>query len=185
MRNDPKEYVLKQGGDTEFVNVVQNLYKNKAKSGTLEFKNNFYLARDPYKLIAVVEESVSDQPYIASGMFIDLFDPTLPVITEKIVQPGQQAMLFDIKKVANKNRPQVLASACRVYEEKVEKNAYSFIAKSPVETTNAMRVLLPSAPKKCEISNSDNTKWEWHKESKTVFITFENNPDGVSVQIDY
>lgn len=190
MRNDPKEYVLKEGGDAEFVQVVQNLYKNKTKGKALEFKNNFYLARDPYKLIAVMDESVSNQPYTARGMFIDLFEPSLPVITEKVIHPGQQTMLFDIEKVADKKRPQVLASACRVYEEKTGGNSYSFIAKSPVETTNAMRVLLPFAPKKCEITNPDksvpeDTKWEWDKESKTVLITFENNPDGVFVQINY
>lgn len=188
IRNDPKEYVLKQGGDADFISIVQELYKNNAKAGSLELKNNFYLNRAPYKFIAVVDESVSNEPYRAEGLFIDLFDPTLPIVREKIVEVGEQSMLFDIKQVINQKQPQVLASACRVSDEIRDKKSYSFIAKSPIETTNVMRILLPTSPKQCEILNKNkqalsDATWKWDNESKTLLIQFENDPEGVFVKI--
>ena len=189
MRNDPKEYVLDENGDNVFVDVVKGLFEKSGKE-KLVFKNNFRLDRGAYTLIAVVDEGIDNAPYIAKGNFIDLFDPALPVISDKTVRPGEQSMLFNIDSVKDKKRSRVLAAAARVYDEKESKGSYSFIAKSPIETTNVMRVLLPKQPKECTMTNADGTsvadaKWEWHEKSKTALINFENNPEGVTVVIGY
>lgn len=190
MRKDPKDYVLTAQADSEFVEVIQRLYENEANAGKLAFKNNFELQRGAYKLIAVMDESIDNKPYTATGLFIDLFDSTLPIVTQKVVHPDQQAMLFDITKAAaGPQTPAVLASACRIYNEEIQQSSYSFVAKSPIETTNVMRILLPREPKACVMTNPDSTpaghaRWNWDAESKTVWMTFENNPDGVSVRID-
>lgn len=150
LRQDPKEFVLQKEADTRFVETVKNLYQTKAKAGTMEFKNNLYLEKGPFDLIAVMDESVDAKPYTQFGILIDLFDPTLPVLDVKTVQPGEQAFLFNVNRVEDKNKPQVLAAASRVYEEQRSKNSYSFITKSPAQTNNVMRVLLPAQPKKSD-----------------------------------
>src|SRR5659263_48126 len=143
IRKDPKEFVLTEGSDQGFVDTVKRLYEKTAKAGTFIEKNNFYLARGVYDLISVLDENVSDKPYIHKGRLIDLFDPKLPVLYEKTVNPGEQAYLLNIDRVEDQKKPQVLAAASRVYDEKVTKNGYSFITKSPLNTTDVMRVLLP------------------------------------------
>lgn len=187
LRYDPKEYVLQQGGDREFLSIVQDMYENKAKAGKLTFKNNFYLQRGCYELIAVMDESINTTPYNIEGIFIDLFDPQLPVLTSKNIQPGQQAMLYNIKSIKNRKKPQVLASASRVANEKTEKREYSFIAKGPLNTTNVSRVLLPDQPHSVSVTgkniNVDSVLWD--ELSKTCLLTFENNPDGVEVLIKW
>lgn len=186
IRTDPKDFVLKADNDKQLLDVVKRMYEQKANAGKLIFKNNFYLQRGAYDLVAVLDESVSNEPYIIKGNFIDLFDPKLPVYQSKTVNPGEQALLLNIDRVANKQRPQVLATACRVYEEKVGKGSYSFIAKSPINTTNASRILLPRKP----VSVSVNGKEEflanaWDQQTKTYLLEFENNPEGVSVNIKW
>ncbi len=186
IRKDPKEFVLAEGGDTNYVKIVKRMYEEKAKAGSLIFKNNFYLERGPFDLIAVLNESVSDKPYVIRGMFIDLFDPGLPVLTEKTVNPGEQSFLFDINRVEDKARPQVLAAASRTYQEQITNGSYSFITKSPLNTTNVMRVLLPSVPKKTEIKDAEgkiikDATCKWDEKSKTCLLGFENNPEGVQV----
>jgi len=104
--------------------------------------------------------------------------------------PNEQAFLFNINKVQNPLKPQVLAAAARIYDEVSGKNKYSFIAKSPVNTTNVMRVLLPSAPKKVTITDSKGnalagTQNSWDKSSRTCFLSFENYPDGVRVAFSW
>ena len=102
--------------------------------------------------------------------------------------PGQQAFLFNIGSVVEKQKPQVLASASRVYNEQIKKSSYSFVAKSPIETTNTMRILLPSQPIKISIAHhlkksAVSYNSEWDEKSKTLWLEFENSPDGIVVEI--
>ena len=140
-----------------------------------------------YELVSVMDESVSDKPYQLKGRFIDLFDPQLPVLAQKTVNPGEQAFLINLDQVKNPDQPQVLCGAARVYDEKVKKASYSFVAKSPAETTNVMRVLLPAAPKKVKIQDAEGedikeATSEWDEASRTLLLIFENSPEGVQVK---
>lgn len=190
LRNDPKEYVLTTNGDKTLVEVVKRMYETNAKAGSFTFKNNFFLQRGNYDLIAVLNESVNDKPYVTKGTFIDLFDPQLPIVHNKTVKPGAQAFLYDINRVKDKTRPQTLATAARIYDEKVTIGEYSFIAKSPINTVNVMQILLPSQPTACTVKDSagneiKNATWQWNKDSKTCRITFNNSPEGIAVTIKY
>jgi hypothetical protein len=190
LRQDPKEYVLNAGGDDKLVSTVRYLYEDVAKAGTLQMKNSFHLTRGNYELIAVMDEGVTNKPFTMEGLFIDLFDPQLPVISTKTVQPGNQSLLFNIGSVREKKKPAVLATAARVYDEKRTKSSYSFIAKSPIETANIMRVLLPDPPAGCSILNNNgepatDSNWKWDDASHTMLIQFENHPDGITVNINY
>ena len=190
IRQDPKEFVLQAENDERFVAAVKTLYEQKAKAGKLIFKNYFYLERGPFDLAAVMDESVNAKPFTVKGCLIDLYDPQLPVLSEKNVLPGEQAFLYNVGRVPDPKKPQVLAGAARVYNEKTNKIGYSFTAKSPLNTTNSMRVLLPVAPKKTTITNSKGGQLTdilvtWDPKSKTCFLRFENQPDGINVAFQW
>ena len=179
VRHDPKEDVMQEKGDQSLLSVIEKAY------GKLEYKNHFYLERGPYTLAAVVDENaVSSKPLQLNGNYIDLFDPKLPCLKQKTVNPGEQAFLFDINAVKKRNRPQVLASASRQSDESIGKRTYSFIAKSPAETDNVMRILLPKNPKGITVSSNQFTS-EWDERTHTLLLQFENNPEGVHVKIEW
>lgn len=179
VRQDPKEFVMQERGDQSLLSVIEKAY------GKLEYKNHFYLERGPYTLAAVVDENaVNSEPLQLNGNYIDLFDPKLPCLKQKIVNPGEQAFLFDINAVKKRNRPQVLASASRQSDESIGKRTYSFIAKSPAETDNVMRILLPKNPKGITVSSNQFTS-EWDERTHTLLLQFENNPEGVHVKIEW
>ena len=179
VRQDPKEFVMQAAGDQSLLSVIEKAY------GKLEYKNHFYLERGPYVLAAVVDENaVSSEPLQLNGSYIDLFDPKLPCLKQKTVNPGEQAFLFDIRAVSQKNRPQVLAAASRQSDEIIGKKSYSFIAKSPAETDNVMRILLPKKPKEITASCSPFTS-EWDEDTHTLLLQFENHPEGVQVKIEW
>ncbi len=178
IRQNPKEFVMRQGGDTVLTEAVRTAI------GTVDFKNHFLLSRGAYELAAVLDEDVvSQEPLTLSGLYIDLFDPQLPVVTKKTVAPGEQAFLYNINKVEDAHRPQVLAAASRQYDEVVGQHSYSFTSKAPIETTNVMRVLLPKKPKKVKVSVENDSRWD--DNSHTLWLSFENQPEGVTVEIDY
>lgn len=190
IRQNPKEFVLQADGDLQYIKLVKEAYEIAAKSDELQMKNWFYLERGPYDIVSVMDEGVNNEPYIIKGTLIDLYDPKLQVLSEKIIQPGTQALLYNIDRVENKSQPQVLAAAARIYEEVVNKNTFSFIAKSPLKTTNSMRVLLPAIP--TEITIKDNRgnkvsdiKSSWDNNSNTCYLSFENSPEGINVSISW
>ncbi|MDR1416273.1 MAG: hypothetical protein LBJ57_02485 [Prevotellaceae bacterium] len=181
LREEPKDFVLQPNGDEAYFAAVQRAFE--ATAGKLETKNSFYLERGAYVIASVMDESVSAEPLTLKGSYIDLFDPELPVLQTKIVRAGEQAFLYDVKKVADKSKPSVLCGASRIYDEKATKSAYSFVAKSPIETSNVTRVYLPSKPKKVTVNNAAGN-YAWDAASHTCLLKFENNPDGVIVVIN-
>ncbi len=190
IRNNPKEFVMEANASNHFVDLVKQAYEKDAKAGKLLYKNSFYVARGPYDIVSVMDESISNEPYTINGPVIDLFDPQLPVLAKKIIAPGQQALLYNVRRVSNKKQPQVIVSASRIYDETATTNSYSFVSKSPVNTTNSVRILLPAEPKTVTLTNSKgenlaDVKSSWDTASHTFFISFENSPDGTNVKISW
>lgn len=185
MRNDPKEYVLSENGDKDFIETVGKMYEKNAGAGNLEFKNSFILERGPYTIAAVMTESVSDSPLTVTGTLIDLFDPNLPVYPSATIEPGHQGYYLDIDRVDRKV-PQVLAASSRTYDEIRSENSYSYIAKSPANTDGIARVLLPAKPSSVKVNGEDvseNSAWdEW---SGTCLVSYENSPEGVKIEFSW
>jgi hypothetical protein len=188
-RQDPKELVLAAGTDSSFIRTIRIAYEQSARTGKLQTKNYFYLERGPYDVISVMDESINTEPFHIKGPVIDLFDPLLPVLQEKIINPGQQSLLYDIDRIKNKNKPKVLCAASRVYSEKVTANAYAFITKSPSHTKNTMRILLPAKPAsiivKDALGKPVETTNEWNVSTKTLLLQFENDAEGINVDLKW
>ena len=175
LRHDPKEYVLAPGGDTVLLDAIEDLY------GPLEKKNHFVLDRGPYKLAATLDESVSAEPYVLEGLFIDLFDPALPIVTHKELAPGAQAFLYDLRKAPK--APAILAASSRAYDVQRSRHGFSYTCKSPIDTNNVTRIRLRRAPKTVLVGGAPATDWTWDSASRTLYLRFPNNPDGVRVDI--
>jgi hypothetical protein len=189
VRRDPKELVLTAGQDLDFFAQVKKAYEQYAKAGNLITKNYFLLARGPYDIAAVLDENENTNPLIIKGPVIDLFDPALPVLPEKTVNPGEQAFLYQLSRVKNNGRPKVLAAAARVYDEKLSGRQFSFIVKSPAKTVNVMRILLPAKPVKVEAVANGNmlslSKNSWDEQTKTCVLEFDNFSEGVNVSVNW
>jgi len=137
-----------------------------------------------------MDEGVNNDAYTIKGKLVDLYDPTLPVISEKQIKPGEQGYFYNVDRVVNKQKPQVLATAARIYDEKVSKNKYAFTAISPLNTINAMRVLTPVQPKKVVVTDFKgkvltDIKQSWDATTQTQFLSFDNNPEGVKVALSW
>jgi hypothetical protein len=188
IRQDPKEFVLQHDGDGAYLDVLKKAFETDAHAGALILKNSFYLQRGPYDIISVLDENPDARPYVVKGPVIDLFDPTLPVLDAKTVAPGEQSLLYDLARVADKTRPSVLAAAARIYSETLNARAFSFVAKSPVNTVNSMRVLLPSRPTAVSVTDAQgaavsDVQSSWDEGSHTEFLGFANSPEGVKVEL--
>ncbi|MFT3902524.1 MAG: hypothetical protein QM727_05095 [Niabella sp.] len=186
--SDPKELVLSGNADDTFIEQVEQAYKVYAHAGSIVFKNHFLLQRGPYIIGAVMDEHKDKSPLKIKGPVIDLFDPGLPVLDSKEISPGTQSFLFDIATVKSE-RPKVLAAAARIYDEVMTDDSYTFIAKSPSNTINAMRIRLPKPPK--AVNAFRNTEVvdlytnAWDAGTKTILLRLPNYSEGVSIKIKW
>jgi hypothetical protein len=190
VRENPKELVLKKQNDSFFLDIVATACHNVSRKYELQLKNHYYLERGPYDIVAVLDESTSKEPLQINGPVIDLFDPELPVLQAKIVNPGEQSFLYDLNRIKNKKRPQVLCSASRVSKEISREKSYSFWVKSPSNTMNVMRILLPIEPKETKLLDDKNQPIKefaasWDEGSKTHLLKFENDSNGIQVNIKW
>ena len=174
LRRDPKEFVLEENGDAPLLAAVSGLY------GRLETKNHFTLERGPYKLVAVLDESVSEEPFPLRGRFIDLYDPALPVCDGATVAPGSQGLYYDLRKAPR--APAILAAASRASEIRKTGRSFSYLCKGPLETVNVTRILLPRQPQSVKVAGAESA-YEWDAASRTCLLRFDNAPDGVAVEI--
>lgn len=190
VRKDPKELVLEEGQDNEFIELVKNAYEQDAKAGKFETKNYFYLERGPYDIAAVMDENNDTTALKINGPVIDLFNPELPVLTEKVVRPGEEAYLYDLSRIKDKSQPKVLCAASRVYDEKINNSIYSFNTKSPSGTWNVMRIILPAKPITVSVTNMDHKeltdiKTSWDSGTNTYLLQFTNDCNGINVELKW
>ena len=174
LRRDPKEFVLVERGDTALLTAVSALY------GRLETKNHFTLARGPYLLAAVLDESVSEEPLRLKGRFIDLYDPALPVCDGATLAPGSQGLYYNLRKAPR--APAILAAAGRAYEIQNQGRCFSYRCKGPLETVHVTRILLPKQPRSVRVAG-EAAEYEWDPGSRTCLLRFANDPEGVPVEI--
>ncbi|HMI03291.1 MAG TPA: hypothetical protein VK541_12450 [Pedobacter sp.] len=190
IRQDPKDFVLKADSDQEYIQTVKHAYEVDARAGKLLFKNNLYLPRGAYDIVSVLDEHADAKPFVIKGPVVDLFDSGLPVLAQKVIHPGEQGFLYNITRIKDKSKPMVLASASRISEEVNAKQAYSFICKSPANTVNSMRILLPAEPKSIAVTGHaggkvTDVKTSWDAGSKTYYMGFDNSPDGIKVSLSW
>jgi hypothetical protein len=188
LRKNPKEFVLQPGESSAYIEIIKKAFEENAKAGKPGFKNSFYLQRGFYDIISVMDEGINNESFTINAPVIDLFDPELPILNTKVITPRHRAFLLNLNRVKEKNKPQVLASALRIYDENVKLNSYSFVCKSPINTTNSMRILLPNAAGQIIITNSNgekitNVASSRDTASHTACLRFENNPDGIKVDM--
>lgn len=170
MRADPKEFVMVPGGETVVLEAVEDLY------GPLAPKNHLTLERGPYLVAAVMDETPDMSPLRLEGTFIDLYDPSLPILDGASLPPGARKLLYDLDK-----RPKgaaILAEAGRSAGLRKTRNSLSYITKGPAGTINRSRVSLPQEPLSVE---AEGCSWTWDEDSKTILLEFPNTPEGVPV----
>jgi hypothetical protein len=158
-----------------------------AKTGEkLKTQNYLKLQRGPYVIASVMEESVSEDPLKLKGPFVDLFDPMLPVVDEKVLKPGERVLLYDIAWARRQGlNDKVAAASTRVRDERrAEDAARKFTTRGPEGTRARARILLKEEPKGVITEPSVPVVSQWDKKSRTLWIDFDNAARDIAFTIE-
>jgi hypothetical protein len=87
-----------------------------AEGETWTYGNYLSLRRGPYLIAAVMDESVSGEPLVLKGSFADIYTPDFKLITEKVLRPGENTLLYDLSHCRTDG--QIIGASARVFSLK-------------------------------------------------------------------
>ncbi|MGO4107913.1 hypothetical protein [Paenibacillus sp. YAF4_2] len=153
-----------------------------------EKQNGMALQRGPYIIAAVLDESVSDEPYTISGKLIDLLDANLPVLDQVTVKPGEQALLYDLSKAGD--GVQLIGAASRIDEVEESADGFGFVAFGPAGTQAAARFQCPRRPRTVTFGQEgasirSQVEFKWDEGSTTLLLRYANDPSGMAVKVHW
>jgi hypothetical protein len=173
VETDPGTLAASPEGAEHVRALVRELLK--AQGSDLTTRNYLKVQRGPFVVASVLDESVSDEPLRLRGSFIDVFNPELPVLNERVLAPNERTLLYDFAWAWKQGlQAKVLAASARIRDERLEGETFTFTARGPMGTRANARVLLPREPKEVTTDPSLEVKREWDAESSTLWLSFDN-----------
>ncbi|MBP3324534.1 MAG: hypothetical protein J6M16_10095 [Clostridia bacterium] len=142
---------------------------------TWEYKNDLTLHRGPYIISSVMDESVTDEPKVFKGLFADILDNQYKIITEKVLKPDDNTILYNLDKIAHKEF-EVIGTAARIFSLDLDENGFEALMKTADNIKVYTRLRLPKAIKAISAVDEDGNK---------VDITFENDEVSRTSLISY
>jgi hypothetical protein len=142
------------------------------------------LRRGPYLVCAGLDETAEgirpESP--RTGRFVALFSGDLPIVRSISLTPGQRGLFVDLDRFP-RDRPRIVAAACRVSETRVSGNSIRFRADGIADTPGVVRLILPRAPREVRLNGTalPTTAYDW--EDGTLRVRFDNSPESVAVEV--
>lgn len=163
----------------------RNWIQEGLKMGGYHWKMCNYLSvrRDPYIVIASMQESDMGSVYTKEGLFVDLYEDKYPVVERVLVEPGQEKLLFDLEKI--KEDVRIIATAARIENMVCENGQLSIEAKAIDHIQVNMRIRLPGKPEDLCAHTESGKNMElqsvWDEKSRTVLLSYRSNNEKVYI----
>lgn len=163
----------------------RNWIREGLKMGGYHWKMCNYLSvrRDPYIVIASMQESDMGSVYTKEGLFVDLYEDKYPVVERVLVEPGQEKLLFDLEKI--KEDVRTIATAARIENMVCENGQLSIEAKAIDHIQVNMRIRLPGKPEDLCAHTESGKNMElqsvWDEKSRTVLLSYRSNNEKVYI----
>ena len=182
---EPPSALAKQvDGPEKVIALLSTMLESMGEK--LRTRNYLMMRRGPFVVASVLDESVSEEPLKLQGRFVDLFDPKLPVLDERVLAPGDRALLYDLE-WTRKHGPEskVVGAGARVKRETRHDRTFTTLLRGPKGTRANVRILLPNAPVKVAAEPSVAVDWKWDEASATVLLSLDNTGEDVSISVEH
>lgn len=144
-----------------------------AKTGvSLEYRNYLDIRRGSFLISACMENSVSAEPKVYDGLFADMFTPGFDIITKKTVAPGQQAVLFDLDAIEDKDL-EIIGTSVRFNSLERDGNKVVADVSGASDFRANIRLRVPFEPSAVAIDGKPS-ELTYDKASRTALISFDS-----------
>jgi len=182
LEQQPSALTEQADGPEMVIGLLSEMFK--ALGNELKTQNYFLVRRGPFVVASALEESISQEPVRVRGQLIDLFDASLPVVTERILNPGERTLLYDLEWArAHGLTSKVAAAAARVRREKLQGETFTFVLRGPKATHANVRILLARPPLHVTAGPTAPIDWKWDEASGTLLLSLDNTGEDVAVSV--
>ncbi len=179
----PSTFANTSTAENTYLPLVEQAVNASDIIGGLNTPGNLCMKRGDF----VVARSTKSNLWL-QGSFVDIYDPTLPIINNINLTPGQSGLFKDATDIlANGTTATVLHATHRLISQEYTNNILEFVVKGPEETPAVARLFLPSemtgitAKKATGQAVSLTTQIE----GNTCLVKFPNSTDSVIVSVDF
>jgi len=156
------------------------------KNRSYERRNSLVARRGPFIAAAAMDETPDERPLKIEGPLIELFDPEQPVVSSKVVLPGEQSLVYDLRWAARQGiKAKVLTASSRIRLERSDKQQFSFAAHGPENYPATAVVMLPAEPETVAATPRQPLHWTWDSVNRLLRIHYVNTAQPVQFEIKW
>lgn len=150
-------------------------------------QNYLCLYRGPLVLAAVMTDTENKKILEIPGMYIDCLAPSYPMTDKKIVEPGEVALLFNLKKFQTK-RNEVILSNSKITNQKLNSTEYAFDSQGPSGMECHTFIKLSLMPRGILLNSQGGEvkyRMEWYPNEKLLHLVYPMMINGVHIKLSW
>lgn len=155
----------------ENADIFRDLFAKAADTAGINFKfsNAIKVERERYTVAACLDESISDEPLVLHGLFADMYSPCFNIVTEKILNPGENALLCNIDRI--KEKTDIIGTSIRVNKMDVNDTVIYIEAQGADSMTASIRIKTDFKPTYAKLDGKI-IDFEYEDIANTVLLRF-------------
>lgn len=161
-------------------------FVRKTAAPDYQWRSHFHMKRGPYRIACNMEEGMKEQPLVLSGTFVDLLENDFPILREKVLQPGENALLFDLDAVKGE-KVRIIGTSARIFSMDETEEGYLLTCKAAADITVHMRLKLDrkitTATATDETGRVLTVDCCWDEVTSTVLLAFESTNSMTTIQL--
>ena len=178
LKVNPAKFLFNKEGSETLLSFVNEVLANSGEK--LSTKNNLIIKRSPYIVAAALDENEDSTPLSLNGLFADMYTPDFRIITEKIILPGENTLLYDLGEI--KDSVAIIGTSVRINsltqdESKIIISAHGALCKANI------RLKTDFEPVSVTV-NGCESGYDYDKQSKTLLISFPSEAKPVTIEIN-
>ncbi|MDR2375290.1 MAG: hypothetical protein LBD96_02510 [Treponema sp.] len=202
-------FVLKRQSPAELClnTALSDAYRGDiaALLGVTLDRNSFVLRRGPYLVLALMNESASDTPMVRKGLFADMLSTKFDIILEKILNPDEQALLFDFDTITAEDL-YIIGTSIRITGLNTTETGFTLtgcgasrlrahirlrLPHRPASVSGQLRPLCipplasPELPKTGTSPQTLPVEFDWDEKTRTTLLSFDNTAGDLEIKGSY
>lgn len=146
------------------------------------------LRRGAYYVTTVLDETPVDSMAFLVGDYINLYDHTLPVVEDPILEPGSVGLWYDVSRIDKSEASEIIALSGRAEKIVRAQRSLTFVSRSPSQMTVAARIWTKRPPKSITAKvggEMTELSFEYEPDSETTYFTYPSAGEKVYVKVNF
>ena len=178
LRTRPLDFCVKESSAFRYRDFIRSVLEGAGMKW--EFSNHLTLNRGKYIISAVMDETSDVAGKTFEGLYCDMLTPRFDIITKKVVNPDENALLLDFSRITQE-RTTIIGTTNRIDAFEDDGHWIRLTTKGATDIEAFLRIRLPRKP--IAIESTKALTHDWDEASGTALIQYASDVEGVEITI--